>query len=58
MIQAIQQLQGPALGANKINSSMPLTSDKSFTDSLEAAKKLLEVRMKLKKLPRCIPMIL
>lgn len=43
MIQAIQQLQGPALGANKINSSMPLTSDKSFTDSLEAAKKLLEV---------------
>ncbi|WP_069997448.1 flagellar hook-basal body complex protein FliE [Cellulosilyticum sp. I15G10I2] len=42
MIQAIQQLQGASLGVNKLSSNTNLTSDTSFVDSFEAAKKLLQ----------------
>lgn len=42
MIQAIQQIQDASLGLNKVNKEAKLTSDASFMDSLDAAKKLLK----------------
>ncbi len=41
MIQAIQQLQGASLGVNQVKNINSGTSDSSFVDSLEAAKKLI-----------------
>ncbi|MDF2612694.1 MAG: flagellar hook-basal body complex protein FliE [Clostridia bacterium] len=50
MIQAVQQLQGASLGLNKIDNSTSLTSDASFVDSLESAKKLLSATNEAEKI--------
>lgn len=50
MIQAIQQLQAASLGLNKIDNSAKLTSDSSFVDSLEGAKKLLNATNEAEKI--------
>ena len=42
MIQAIQQLQGALGGVNERDYTKSLTGDLSFTDSLEAAKNMLD----------------
>jgi len=50
MIQAIQQLQGASLGLNKIDNTINLTSDASFEDALEGAKKLLNATNEAEKI--------
>lgn len=41
MIQAVKQLQGASLGVGQVDNRKEMTSDQSFVDSLEVAKKLL-----------------
>ncbi len=50
MIQAIQQLQDASLGLKKIDNNKSLTSDSSFVDSFEAAKKLLNATNEAEKI--------
>ncbi|PHV71738.1 flagellar hook-basal body complex protein FliE [Sporanaerobium hydrogeniformans] len=42
MIEAIQALQSASIGTEKVNKAATLTSDTSFMDALDAAKKLIQ----------------